>query len=235
MPAVEYRLPDGLSIQNCSERWKSRSPGRAIGIEVTVYNPNLHRRRSGRKLAGVLADALAAGRRSRASSARTRRYRLGALNRVAGPALVVLRPARCCRCRSRAAAIEQAWVLCARRWPQVTLIRIDGDRVGGKGSQDVMTRLLAPMTLSMSVCPDVVWRVVVRRVVSASALATIVLSRAAARVGLHDPGTANCRSIDLMMKAMVLLAMLLVDFATKMPMALATLAVLCEIVLSRCD
>ncbi len=67
MPAVEYRLPDGLSIQELQRTLEiALASRRAIGIEVTVYNPNLDTDgEAGRKLAGVLADALAAGRRSR--------------------------------------------------------------------------------------------------------------------------------------------------------------------------
>lgn len=60
MPAVEYRLPGGLSIQ---ELWRTLEialgSDKAMGIEVTVYNPNLDQDdEAGRKLADVLADAL---------------------------------------------------------------------------------------------------------------------------------------------------------------------------------
>ena len=60
MPAVEYRLPDGLSIQELQRTLEiALASGKAMGIEVTVYNPNLDEDdEAGRELAGVLADAL---------------------------------------------------------------------------------------------------------------------------------------------------------------------------------
>lgn len=60
MPAVEYRLPDGLSIQELRRTLEiALASGKAMGIEVTVYNPNLDEDdEAGRELAGVLADAL---------------------------------------------------------------------------------------------------------------------------------------------------------------------------------
>ena len=67
MPAVEYRLPDGLSIQELQRTLEiALASGKAMGIEVTVYNPNLDEDdEAGRKLAGVLADALSKVTRDR--------------------------------------------------------------------------------------------------------------------------------------------------------------------------
>jgi arginase len=60
MPAVEYRLPDGLTIQELRRTLEiALASGRAMGIEVTVYNPNLDKDgEAGRRLVDVLADAL---------------------------------------------------------------------------------------------------------------------------------------------------------------------------------
>jgi arginase len=60
MPAVEYRLPGGLSIQELRRTLEiALGSDKAMGIEVTVYNPNLDQDdEAGRKLADVLADAL---------------------------------------------------------------------------------------------------------------------------------------------------------------------------------
>ena len=64
MPAVEYRLAGGLSIQELRRALEiALASGMAMGIEVTVYNPNLDKDgEAGRKLAEVLADALGTGR-----------------------------------------------------------------------------------------------------------------------------------------------------------------------------
>ncbi len=64
MPAVEYRLPDGLSIHELRRTLDiALSSGMAIGIEVTVYNPDLDKDgEAGRRLADVLADALSGKR-----------------------------------------------------------------------------------------------------------------------------------------------------------------------------
>ena len=60
MPAVEYRLPDGLTLEELGRTLEiAMASGKAMGIEVTVYNPNLDKDgEAGRKLARVLADAL---------------------------------------------------------------------------------------------------------------------------------------------------------------------------------
>jgi arginase len=60
MPAVEYRQPDGLTPEELRRTIEiAMASGKAMGIEVTVYNPNLDEDgEAGRKLAQVLADAL---------------------------------------------------------------------------------------------------------------------------------------------------------------------------------
>jgi arginase len=60
MPAVDYRLPDGFS---CSDLLSVLSialaSGRAVGLEVTIYNPALDDDgRAGRELTNVLVAAL---------------------------------------------------------------------------------------------------------------------------------------------------------------------------------
>lgn len=60
MSAVEYRLPDGLTLEELGRTLEiAMASGKAMGIEVTVYNPNLDKDgEAGRRLARVLADAL---------------------------------------------------------------------------------------------------------------------------------------------------------------------------------
>lgn len=60
MPAVEYRLPGGLGIDELAQTLRlALASGRAVGVEVTVYNPRLDRDgEAGRRLANVLIDAL---------------------------------------------------------------------------------------------------------------------------------------------------------------------------------
>jgi arginase len=42
MPAVDYRLDGGLSLPELSELLKIiTAPGRAIGMDITIFNPNL--------------------------------------------------------------------------------------------------------------------------------------------------------------------------------------------------
>jgi arginase len=42
MPAVDYRLDDGLSLSELSELLKKIiATGRAIGLDITIFNPNL--------------------------------------------------------------------------------------------------------------------------------------------------------------------------------------------------
>lgn len=63
MPAVDYRLPGGLSIQELQGTLRiALASGMAMGIEVTIYNPNLDKDgEAGRKLAETLANALETG------------------------------------------------------------------------------------------------------------------------------------------------------------------------------
>ncbi|WP_280156317.1 arginase family protein [Piscinibacter sp. XHJ-5] len=63
MPAVDYRLPDGLSTQELVAVLRAaRASGRAVGIEVTIYNPRLDRDGSaGRALVQALVDGLGGG------------------------------------------------------------------------------------------------------------------------------------------------------------------------------
>lgn len=60
MPAVEYRLPDGLTIRELQRTLQiALASGMAVGIEVTVYNPNLDKDgEAGRRLVDALAGAL---------------------------------------------------------------------------------------------------------------------------------------------------------------------------------
>jgi arginase len=64
MPAVEYHLADGLSWQELETTLQiALSSGKAVGLEVTVYNPNLDRDGSaGSGLCDVLARALGSSR-----------------------------------------------------------------------------------------------------------------------------------------------------------------------------
>jgi arginase len=60
MPAVDYRMPGGLSLNELGEvlRQAKASP-RAAGLEVTIYNPRLDPdRRAGRGLVRTIANAL---------------------------------------------------------------------------------------------------------------------------------------------------------------------------------
>ena len=65
MPAVDYRMPDGLSAQEVTYVLHAAlATGRAVGLEVTIYNPALdHDGAAGKELAGILAAALAPSRR----------------------------------------------------------------------------------------------------------------------------------------------------------------------------
>jgi arginase len=60
MPAVDYRMPDGLSWGELEAvlRETTASP-RAVGLDLTIYNPRLDPdRRAGRELVRTLANAL---------------------------------------------------------------------------------------------------------------------------------------------------------------------------------
>jgi arginase len=61
MPAVDYRLPGGLSWEELTTVIRvAVESRRAIGLEVTIYNPKLDPDGSGaRGLADVISDALA--------------------------------------------------------------------------------------------------------------------------------------------------------------------------------
>jgi arginase len=42
MPAVDYRVPDGLSVQELDAILRAAlDSGRAMGIEVTIFNPRI--------------------------------------------------------------------------------------------------------------------------------------------------------------------------------------------------
>jgi arginase len=60
MPAVDYRMADGLSWDElCTVLQTALASGRAVGIEVTIYNPALDPDgASGRALARTLIEAL---------------------------------------------------------------------------------------------------------------------------------------------------------------------------------
>jgi arginase len=60
MPAVDYRIPDGLSLDELKVALTiALASGRATGLELTIYNPNLDPDGSaGRALADVFAEAL---------------------------------------------------------------------------------------------------------------------------------------------------------------------------------
>jgi arginase len=60
MPAVEYRLPGGLSVDELKTVLRiALDSGKAVGLEVTIYNPDLDEDgAAGRMLADLLAEAL---------------------------------------------------------------------------------------------------------------------------------------------------------------------------------
>jgi arginase len=60
MPAVDYRLPGGLSWDELASILRiALATGRAVGLEVAIYNPKLDPAgAAGRALVGVLADVL---------------------------------------------------------------------------------------------------------------------------------------------------------------------------------
>ena len=60
MPAVDYRLPDGFSWSDVISILRvALASGRAVGMEVTIYNPALDEDgRAGRELTNVLVAAL---------------------------------------------------------------------------------------------------------------------------------------------------------------------------------
>jgi arginase len=60
MPAVDYRLPGGFSWDEArSMVARAMATGRAVGLEVTIYNPALDEEESaGRGLTDMLVGAL---------------------------------------------------------------------------------------------------------------------------------------------------------------------------------
>jgi arginase len=61
MPAVDYRMPQGLSWDELEAVLRrARASGRAVGLDVTIYNPSLDpERHAGRELVRAIANALA--------------------------------------------------------------------------------------------------------------------------------------------------------------------------------
>jgi arginase len=61
MPAVDFRIPGGLSVEALrTVLTRARASGRAVGLEITIYNPALDpQRRGGKLLADLLVSALA--------------------------------------------------------------------------------------------------------------------------------------------------------------------------------
>ncbi len=64
MPAVDFRLPGGLTVEELATLLRiALASGRAVGLEVAIYNPRLDVDGSaGRALVGVLKDALVRAR-----------------------------------------------------------------------------------------------------------------------------------------------------------------------------
>jgi arginase len=63
MPAVDFRVPGGLSSDELTTILRAAlDSGRAIGLEVAIYNPRLDQDgRAGRRLTDVLKDVLGVG------------------------------------------------------------------------------------------------------------------------------------------------------------------------------
>lgn len=66
MPAVDYRMPDGLSFEDLGELLRTLlGTGRAVGMSVTIFNPALDEDgQIARGFAAAINAGLAAGRRS---------------------------------------------------------------------------------------------------------------------------------------------------------------------------
>jgi arginase len=62
MPAVDFRLPGGLSLDELATTLRiALASGHAVGLEVAIYNPSLDEKgAAGRALAGVLTGVLGA-------------------------------------------------------------------------------------------------------------------------------------------------------------------------------
>jgi len=63
MPAVDFRVPGGLSVDELTTTLRTAlNSGRATGIELAIYNPNLDEDgAAGRRLADVLKQVLSVG------------------------------------------------------------------------------------------------------------------------------------------------------------------------------
>jgi arginase len=63
MPAVDYRMPDGLAIDELKATLQiALESGKAVGIEVTIYHPKLDADGlAGRALTALLSEALRTG------------------------------------------------------------------------------------------------------------------------------------------------------------------------------
>lgn len=73
MPAVEYRIPDGLSWDELRRTLQiAMSSGRAVGFEITVYDPNLDKDGSS---ARGLVDTISAALGSSAPTSQSRTHR----------------------------------------------------------------------------------------------------------------------------------------------------------------
>jgi arginase len=68
MPAVDYRIPDGLQLEELETVLRhALDSGRAVGLEVTIYNPSLDPEgRAGQRLADLLARVLSGSHAGRA-------------------------------------------------------------------------------------------------------------------------------------------------------------------------
>jgi arginase len=60
MPAVDYRIPDGLTFDELATALQvALRSGKAMGLEITIYNPRLDKDgAAGRRLSDTLAEAL---------------------------------------------------------------------------------------------------------------------------------------------------------------------------------
>ena len=63
MPAVDYRIPGGLSWDELANTLRiAIESGKVVGLEITIYNPNLDTDgAAGRGLAETLARGLGSG------------------------------------------------------------------------------------------------------------------------------------------------------------------------------
>ena len=79
MPAVDFRVPGGLSWDELKAALRIiLASRRAVGLEITIYNPQLDADGSaGRGLAGLLADVLGTEASWRREAARSHRQHAG--------------------------------------------------------------------------------------------------------------------------------------------------------------